>query len=156
MARVEVTEGITIEHLVDVYSDVFIARIAHDHRPHYPVFSPEATYVSAWVEGVFSGAFLAIKASDIELDVHVLLMRSAVKHSRELGEEFLRWCFAKPGVLRLTGYIPDWIPTARNHCEKMGFTYEGTRRSALVRNGQPRGMWTMGLLRDEWEARWAV
>lgn len=152
MANASISEGISVEQLVELYSDPFVARIAHDHRSHYPVFSPTATYVCAWVNGVFVGAFLAIAVSDIELDVHVLLRKSAVKHSRELGQAFLQWCFARPGVLRLTGYIPDWIPTARNHCEKMGFKYEGTRRCALVKNGEPRGLWIMGLLRDEWEA----
>lgn len=151
-----VTEGATTEQLVEVYSDPFIGRIAHDHRRHYPVFSPAATYVSAWVNGVFSGVFLAIQQSDIELDVHVLLKRSATRYSRKLGAAFLEWCFSKTGILRLTGYIPDWIPAARNHCEKMGFKYEGMRRHAYVKDGKPRGVWIMGLLREEWEAQsWA-
>lgn len=151
-----VSEGITVEQLVELYSDPFVSRIEHDHRRHYPVFSPTATYVSAWVDGRFVGAFLAIEQSPVELDVHVLLMRGAVRHSRELGKAFLIWCFAKPEVLRLTGYIPDWIPSARNHAEKMGFKLEGTRRSAFVKDGEPRGVWIMGLLRDEWEAQWAA
>lgn len=147
-----VSEGITVEQLVELYSDPFVARIEHDHRRHYPVFSPDATYVSAYVDGRFVGAFLAIAASPVELEVHVLLMRSAVRHSRELGKAFLVWCFSKPDVLRLTGNIPDWLLSARNHAEKMGFKYEGVRRHALVKNGKPRGVWMLGLLRDEWEA----
>lgn len=154
---VAVTEGASTEQLVEVYSDPFVARIAHDHRKHYPVFSPAATYLSAWVDGQFAGLYLAIKASEIELDVHVLLKKKATRHSRALGAAFLAWCFSNPMIRRLTGYIPDWIPAARNHSEKMGFKYEGVRRHAHIKDGQPRGLWIMGLLREEWEAHsWAV
>lgn len=157
MRNVSLSEGLSTEQLVEIYADPFISRIQHDHRKHYPVFSPAATYVGAWINGVFSGAYLAIEVSTIELDVHVLLKKNAVKHSRQLGEMFLDWCFEKPDVVRITGQIPDWIPTARNHCEKMGFKYEGTKRAALIVNGQRRNILMMGILREEWEARqWAM
>ena len=152
-AVVAVTEGASTEQLVEVYSDPFVARIAHDHRKHYPVFSPAATYLSAWVDGQFVGLYLAIKASEIELDVHVLLKKQATRHSRALGAAFLAWCFSNPMIIRLTGYIPDWIPAMRNHSEKMGFTYEGTMRNVQIKDGKPRGLWIMSLLREEWEAR---
>ena len=156
-AVVAVTEGASTEQLVDVYSDPFVARIAHDHRKHYPVFSPVATYLSAWVDGRFVGLYLAITASEIELDVHVMLKKKAARHSRALGAEFLAWCFSNSMIKRLTGYIPDWIPAARNHSEKMGFKYEGVRRHAHIKDGQPRDLWIMGLLREEWEAqKWEV
>lgn len=147
-----VTEGITQEHLQEVYSDSYIARVGHDHRAAAPIIHPNVTYLSAWVGGKFVGAFMAIRQSAIELELHALLKKSAVFHSRELGHEFLVWAFAKP-IIRVTAYVIEGLEAARNYCLKLGFKEEGRRRHACVQNGVVKDVYILGLLREEWRAK---
>jgi hypothetical protein len=146
-----VTVGITDQHLMEVYSDPYISRIGHDHRPAAPIQHPNATYLSAWVDGKFSGAFIAIKASPVELELHALLKKSAIKQSRHLGLSFLAWAFAQP-ILRVTAYIIQGLETAKNYCIKLGFKIEGCRRCACLQNGVVKGVYVLGMTRQDWRA----
>lgn len=149
---VAVIEGITQDHLQEVYSDPYIARVGHDHRSAAPIIHPNVTYLSAFVGGKFVGAFMAIKQSAVELELHSLLKKTAVLHCRELGYQFLRWAFAKP-ILRVTAYIIEGLEAARNYCLKLGFKDEGRRRHACVQKGVVKDVYILGLLREEWGAK---
>jgi hypothetical protein len=152
MLLATVTEGITTEHLAQVYSDPYIDRVGHDHRAAAPVFHVNATYLSAWSGGVFCGAFLAIRQSPVELELHSLLKRSAVMQSRELGKAFLSWAFDMP-ILRVTAYIIQGLESAKNYCLKLGFKHEGTRRSACMQGGRVKDIYCLGMTRDDWSTK---
>lgn len=147
---VSLEEGISLEHLTELYADPFVARIADDDSPFEPVNHPLAAYLSAYANGVFVGAYLIIRFSDREYEAHSLLMRGATRFSRAIGELLIEWVFSHPSVMRLTGYIRQDIMTAVNHCLRMGFEYEGFRRDALLVNGAPMGIHILGLTRAEW------
>lgn len=147
---ISLSEGITPENLATLYSDPLIARTGDDHCPAYPVFHPLATYLSAWVDGVFAGAYLIIKFSATEFESHSFLMRSATRSSRAFGSMLLAWVFGNDGVMRLTGYVREGLESARNHCLRMGFKQEGFRRDALLVNGEPKGIYVMGITRKDW------
>jgi hypothetical protein len=147
-----VTVGITDQHLAEVYSDPYIKKIGHDHRPAAPIKHPNATYLSAWVDEKFSGAFIAIKQSAVELELHALLKKSAMKHSRDLGLACLAWAFAQP-ILRVTAYIIQGLETAKNYCIKLGFKVEGCRRCACVQNGVIKDVYVLGMTRQDWGSR---
>lgn len=147
---ISLTAGISDEDLATLYADPLIARIGDDGRPAAPVTHPLVTYLSARVDGEFVGAYIVVKFTRFEYEAHSLLMRSATRHSREIGAMLLRWVFSHPSVLRLTGYVRDGIQSAINHCLKMGFTYEGFRRHALLVNGEPKGIHVLGITREEW------
>ena len=147
---IELTEGITPENLHAIYSSPKNARVGNDGQAMYPVFHPLALYLSAWVNGVFSGAYLTIRYSDFEYEVHSLLSRRAVMQSRNFGRLLLGWVFSHYPVTRCTGYIAEGIESARNHCLNMGFKQEGFRRDAIMVNGKPKGLYVMGITRSEW------
>ena len=147
-----VTVGITDQHLAEVYSDPYIKKIGHDHRPAAPIQHPNATYLSTWVDGKFSGAFIAIKASPVELELHALLKKSALKQSRNLLLSCLEWAFAQP-ILRVTAYIIQGFETAKNYCIKLGFKVEGCRRCACVQNGVIKDVYVLGMTRQDWGSR---
>jgi hypothetical protein len=147
---VSVREGITPEHLADVYADPFIARISHDGRAHSPVNHPLATYLTATVEDVFAGAFLAIRTSNLEIDLHALLKPAFHRHSRALGAAFIEWAFAQPGVERVSANICEGLESVRNYCLKLGFVQEGFKRRAFSKNGAIGGVYMMGLTRPDW------
>lgn len=146
-----VTVGITEQHLQEVYSDPYIARVGHDHRPVAPIHHPNATYLSAWVGDSFAGAFIAIKQSTVELELHALLKKSALKQSRALGVACLAWAFAQP-ILRVTAYIIEGLEAAKNYCIKLGFKEEGRRRCACVQGGVEKDVYVLGMTRQDWVA----
>jgi len=146
-----VTVGITEQHLMEVYSDPYITKVGHDHRPAAPIQHSNATYLSAWVDGKFSGAFIAIRQSAVELELHALLKKSALKESRTLGLAFLAWAFAQP-ILRVTAYIIEGLESAKNYCIKLGFKVEGCRRCACVQKGIVKDVYVLGMTRQEWSA----
>lgn len=147
---ISLTAGISDEDLATLYADPLIARIGDDGRPAAPVVHPLVTYLSARIDGEFVGAYIVVKFTQFEYEAHSLLMRSATRHSREIGALLLMWVFSHPGVMRLTGYVREGIQSAVNHCLKMGFAYEGFRRDALLVNGEPKGIHVLGITRKEW------
>jgi hypothetical protein len=149
MLLATVTEGITQEHLQQVYSDSYITKVGHDGRPAAPVEHPLVTYLTARVGDQFMGAFMAIRFSSTEMELHALLHRKAVSHSRELGRAFLSWAFSHP-ILRVTAYIIEGLETAKNYCLKLGMKLEGFRREACLQNGQVKGVYILGMTRADW------
>lgn len=148
MVRLE--DGIGEEHMSELYSDRFISRMCDDGMDFAPVIHPLVTYLSAFVDNKFVGAYIVVRFSDYEYEAHSMLMKRATMHSRELGRLLIEWVFSHDQVLRLTGYVREGIDTAVNHCLKMGFKYEGFRRDALMVNGEPKGIHVLGLTRREW------
>ena len=153
MAQITLTEGITDDHLAQVYADPYIVnRISSDGRRAAPVIHPLVTYLSAFVDGEFVGAFLAVRYTPYEFELHSLLHKSGIAQSRELAQEFLRWAFDK-GVLRVTAPIIEGLETAKNFCIKLGFTYEGFRRDSLIKDGLIVGVHMLGMTRTDWSIR---
>jgi hypothetical protein len=149
-----VTEGITEEHLQDIYSDTYIARAAHDGRAASPVIHPAVVYLSAWVKGSFAGAFLVVKHSAIDFELHSLLKRQFISSSRELGQHCLAWVFGHESVLRATVYVMEGLESARNYCIKQGFKLEGVKRNACMKNQEAKDIYILGIIREEWRASW--
>jgi len=145
-----VNEGITQEHLQEVYSDPYISRVGHDHRPAAPISHPLVTYLSATINGKFAGAFMAIQQTSLELELHSLLKKSALPHSRALGQEFLKWAFESRPILRVTAYIIEGLESAKNFCLKLGMQLEGFRRDVCVQNGMVKGVYILGMTRQDW------
>lgn len=146
-----VTEGITKDHLLEIYSDPYITKVGHDHRAAAHINHPLVTYLSAWIGNTFAGAFIAIRFSPIEIELHALLKKSTLKHSRSLGLACLEWAFAQP-IQRVTAYIIEGLETARNYCLKLGFKHEGTRRNACLQGGIVKDVYVLGMTRLDWSA----
>lgn len=149
MAECVITKGITAEHLQQVYSDARVMRTGHDHRPPAPIDHPLAEYLSAWVDGEFAGAFLAIRQSTTEVDMHSLLLPVAIHASRDLGRLALDWALSQGGVLRVTAQIIDGLTEAINFCKKIGMAYEGCRRHACLKDGVPTDVHVLGITKEE-------
>lgn len=149
MAELRITEGIAPEHLAEVYSDAYIARIGHDQRPFSPVIHPMATYVSAWIDGAFAGAFLAIRATSVEIDMHALLFRRSLRCSRELGRMFIEWCFERP-IFRVTAQVIEGLDSALNYCLRVGLKREGFKSAVCTQGGALRGVHILGITRADW------
>lgn len=137
--------------LASLYSDPYIARVGHDHRAAAPIHHPCASYLGAHVEGRLVGAFLVIDSGFIERDVHALLRREALPHSRALGRLCLDRVFSDPYIARATAYIIEGLETAKNYCLMLGFEYEGKRRAACMKDGQLLGVHILGMTRADWE-----
>ena len=154
---IHVEPGITPAELRTVYNDARVcAALSRDGTAPQPVSHPLVAYYSAFIDGRFAGAFMAVRQTAADIEVHSLLLRHAVRYSRQLGVAFMAALFANPEVQRLTAWICADLPSVGNFCRRMGFTLEGTRRGACVRNQQSVDVLMFGLLRPEWSAKWAL
>ncbi|KII87930.1 hypothetical protein PLICRDRAFT_42462 [Plicaturopsis crispa FD-325 SS-3] len=76
--------------------------------------------------------------------------------SRGFGTESVRWilgwAFRRLGVHRVGLIAGGWNARARGAYEKAGFTYEGTTRKVLFREGKFWDVINMGILEEEWFA----
>lgn len=141
--------GVTNENLNKVYSDTYITScISHDDRQAEPVFHDLVQYYSAWVNNTFAGCFMLIKFSSIEYEVHSLLFKEHLKHSRQLACIFLDTLFKEP-IERVTAYIIQGLETARNFCIKIGFKQEGVRRNACKVNDGLKDIYVLGMTRRD-------
>lgn len=138
--------------LNNLFSDPYISRIGHDHRALAPIEHPHVKYLSARLNGKQVGAFMVIESGFVELDLHAMLSKQALPHSREFGRLCLMWAFAHKHIHRVTAYIIDGLESAKNYCVKLGFKNEGTRRDACMKNGQLVGVHILGMTRQDWRA----
>jgi hypothetical protein len=137
--------------IAPLFLDPYIARVGHDDRPAAPIEHPHVHYLGARVDGDLVGAFMIIESGFVELDVHALLTRRALKHSRDLGRLCLAQAFANPAIQRVTAYVIEGLTAARNYCLKLGFQFEGIRRDACRQNGHLLGVHILGMTRNDWE-----
>jgi hypothetical protein len=137
--------------LAPLFLDPYIARVGHDDRPASHIDHPNVHYLGARVDGELVGAFMVIESGFVEVDVHALLTRRALPHSRALGRLCLAQAFANPQIERVTAYVIEGLNAARNYCLKLGFLYEGVRRNACRQNGQLLGVHILGMTRNDWE-----
>jgi len=147
-----VTVGITEQHLMEVYTDPYITKVGHDNRPAAPIQHPNVTYLSAWVDGKFAGAFMAIKFSSLEIEWHSFLKKTSIPYSRSLGKSFLDWAFTANPIERVTAYIIQGLETAKNYGLRLGMKYEGCRRNACIQNGVLKDIYILGITREEWRS----
>lgn len=136
----------------DLFDDPYITRIGHDHRAASAIDHPNVKYLSARLNGEQVGAFMIIESGFIEIDIHALLTKRALPHSREFGKLCLMWAFAQQHIQRVTAYIIDGLNTAKNYCMKLGFKNEGMRRDACMKNGEFIGVHILGMTRQDWRA----
>jgi len=137
--------------LAALYADPYIARVGHDHRPASPIIHPEVHYIGAHVDDELVGAFMVVESGWIEQDVHALLTRRALRWSRDLGTMMLARMFDNPMIQRVTAQVIEGLESARNYCLRLGFRLEGFRRCALMVNGRPRGVYMLGMTRQDWQ-----
>ena len=148
---IEIREGLSPEELAVIYMAPEIQKVGYDNNPAYPVYCENVTYLGCFVHDELVGAYLMVRCSDYEFDVHSLILDRAIYYSRHFCELMFEWVFRHKEVLRLTGYVMEDFLTMRNHAAKMGFKLEGFRRDALMINGEPKGLHVMGITRKDWE-----
>jgi len=138
--------------LAAIYADPWVAKVGHDDRAAAPVIHPLTLYLGAYVYGALVGAFLLIRFSRREIEIHSLLQREALPWCRKLGRLCIGAAFADPDVTRVTANIIEGLESARNYCLKLGFVAEGFRRDAVMLGGRLVGVYVLGLIRQDWEA----
>lgn len=155
MTELAVTAGVDPQALSLVYQDPRIVRaLSRDGERPCPVIHRLVRYWSAWVDGRFSGVFMTVQHTERDLEVHSLLLASAVRHSRALAQRLLRILFERQGAQRLTAWVCSDLVTVCNFLRKLGFVHEGTRRAACVRGGKTVDAFMFGLLKSDWSSSW--
>lgn len=154
--NVMLTVGITQENLDNLYSDQYILKAGQDNRPLSPVLHPLATYLTMTVSGVFAGAYLLIRHTALEFEIHSLLKKKFVQYSRGFVQIALAWAFSHKEVERVTAYVTSDMNTVKNFCLKVGFQLEGIRRNACLKSGKLCDIYMFGIVRADWSKSWAL
>lgn len=68
-------------------------------------------------------------------------------------EVLIDFGFGELRLERIELQVYDYNPRARRSYEKVGFTFEGTKRHATYRAGKYCDVHVMSMLRDEWQAQ---
>ena len=133
-----------------ICSDEYVnAALKTDQRRPGFIAHPCVDYLGAFVDDKLVGVFALVEASDIETDLHAMLMREAIPHSRELGRACIEYALSIPGVRRLTAYVSSARPSVINYCMRLGFIHEGTRREAETRGGFLFDVHVLGMTRAD-------
>ncbi len=148
-----VSIGISDKNLQDIYQDSYISKVSYDNKPFEPIDHPLVKYITASIDGRFAGAFMIILFSKTEIEIHSLLKKQFVEHSRQLGREVIDFVFSFYNPQRLTAYIIDGLNTAKNYVIKLGFTLEGIRRDACIKDNRMKNIYIYGLTRREWSIK---
>jgi len=151
LAALELERVKEIESLTELFKDPYIAKIGHDHRALAPIEHPHVKYLSAKLNGQQVGAFMVVESGFVEIDIHAMLSKQALEHSRDFGRLCLIWAFAQKHINRVTAYIIEGLDSAKNYCLKLGFKNEGMRRGACLKNGRLVGVHILGMTRRDWE-----
>jgi hypothetical protein len=128
-------------------------KITRDGREPGFIDHPLLSYFGAYVDGKLLGLFIHIQFTEIEVEVHVALLKEALPHSRKLAALFIDLVFADPKVERATAHAIGSLKSAVNFGKKLGFTFEGERRNACYQNNRLLPVISLGLLRNEWLER---
>lgn len=137
-------------YINSLYALPEMAKLRHDNCIEVFIDHPSVEYQMATINGEPVGAFLLIHMSPVDIEVHSLLTKKATRGSRILSKLVLDYCFSK-GVRRVSTCLLDGFQTMMNHLAKLGFYYEGCKRSAYTVDGQEKDAWMYGLLRFHWE-----
>lgn len=148
-----VSLGISKNNLLDIYSDSYISKVSHDNKSFEPIEHPLVKYISAFVDGIFAGAFMIVHFSKTEIEIHSLLKKQFIKYSRKLGKEVIDFIFYTYDNLRLTAYIIDGLEMAKNYVIKLGFSLEGIRKDGCVKDNKIKNIYIYGLTRKEWSKK---
>ena len=147
ICRIEKTTD--AEYINSLYSLPEMAKLRHDNCIDAFIDNTAVEYQMAFINGEPVGAFLLIHLSPVDIEIHSLLTKKATLGSRILSKIVLDYCFSK-GVKRVSTCLLDGFRSMMNHLSKLGFYYEGCKRSAYTINGQEKDAWMYGLLRFHW------
>jgi hypothetical protein len=153
-------ERLSVRHLTNrasiegILHDPWIKpKITRDGREPGFIDHPLVSYFGAYVDDRLLGVFVHIQFTEIEVEVHVALLREALPHSRKLAGLFLDRVFTDPKVTRATAHAIGSLKSAVNFGKKLGFEVEGIRRDACYQNNRLLPVVTLGLLREDWRRR---
>ena len=146
---VYIKEGITENDLTYIYNHNSIKKLATDHREAKPIYNEFAVYYSAYNDNKFLGAYLVIKQSELEYEIHILLLPESIKYTRKLSNLILKEIFKK--AHRVTAKIYSNLKTIQNMTARLGFKYEGTMRETYLINGEYIDTIIYGMLKSEFK-----
>ena len=68
---------------------------------------------------------------------------------RQIGQEFIRWCFTDAGLIKILALIPEYNLPARLFVRSLGAVPEGRSTKAFLRHGRRWDMILYGVTKDD-------
>ena len=150
MAVLRIESFTTDRNLQEVYSNPYIIRaFKKDGADFKPNKHNLIKYYSCFINSEFVGCFMHIQFTKNEIEAHSLLLKKALKYSRELGQLFIESCFKDKNVTRITTYVPADLKTAINYLLKLNWKIEGIKRNSIIKKNKELDTYMLGITRKD-------
>jgi RimJ/RimL family protein N-acetyltransferase len=110
---------------------------------------PDRFYLVGYSGDEPTACVLCIIKTWFDIEVHLCVPEINKRVGPEFARMVIDWLFQNAPLTRITTSVVGVFPQVRNFVRKLGFTEEGTARSAAYRDGQPTDIWCFSLLRGE-------
>lgn len=137
-----------------IKADPFVQSRIGD-SPLHAEMAPGMFYLVGIHEGETIGYCKCLCKAGIEIEVHPAVMGAHKKQSVEFFNSCLDWIFGNfEVVVRVSTQVLSQFPQVKRFVEKrLGFTYEGTMRSAAIRDSGYYDLHVLSILREDYERR---
>lgn len=149
MIRIEKTNDMAL--VASVYKDSYVQKAAHDTLLFEPIVHDLVKYNAVYVDNEFCGVLIEIDTNTVDVDIHSLLLRNGIIHSRKIGRQWIKQIFEKPEIMRITANVIEGLEKTVNTLLKIGFSKEGFKKNAFLVNGNLRGLHILGLCREDFK-----
>lgn len=144
-----------IETLEMIKADPFVQSRIGDSPLHEDIEFQGTFYLVGIVDDQAIGYCKCLLKAGVEVEVHPAVRGEFKKYSVEFFNDCMEWIFeAFPMTMRISTQVLDKFPMVKRFVEKrLGFTYEGTMRSAAIRDSGYHDLHVLSILRNEYVGR---
>lgn len=132
-----------------IYNNSYIkAHLSNDLTESQHIISSHISYLGAYKNNELIGVFMLIEENALDMQVHAAILKPYTGSYRQLCRMCCDYVF-NLGYHRITAYIADYARSMVNLTLKLGFSYEGMKRQALLKNGRLYDLHILGLLKED-------
>jgi hypothetical protein len=147
-----ISDNVSSSMIEETYSDKYILScIEYDSSTPSYINHPLAKYYSAWNNKEFLGLILCVRYNKFEIEMHSLLKKESIPHSREIGKLIIEEMFNNEDVLRITAPVQGNLKSTMNFLEKIGFVKEGIKKDAIIKKAIVTDMYIYGITKKHWK-----
>ena len=108
-------------------------------------------YLLVEEEGEPIGLYIVHRDSMVSHKVHAnILTEYRPKYSNKSAQDLIEWVFSNTDIVKLNAEIPYKYQNVISFTEKAGFTIEGIRRHAYLKDGVVYDVALLGLMKGDW------
>ncbi len=116
-----------------------------------PRHTPEAAWLSVWINGKRVGVIFLHHEGSYTLKVHPYFLKSVMIYCRDIMKSFFAWFLMEidEQIIKITALVDITKKSVHNFAKNVGFVQEGVNRASLKKGDQIVDQIYFGITRDE-------